>query len=355
MALVSHNIPRDDRSVPVEPPYEALGQSDAFLGFEEHISRAAQADRPVLLIGERGSGKEYAAFRLHFLSRRWQRPFLTLNCAALPPGLIESELFGHEAGAFTGALNRRAGRFEAANEGTLFLDELGAIPLEVQAKLLRAVEYGVFERVGSSRTSRVDVRIIGATNANLRALAQQGRFKEDLLDRLSFEVIFVPPLRERGEDILVLARHFAARMALELGRDETPVFSDEMEAALEAYPWPGNIRELRNVVERAVYRAEDARITAVAFDPFQRQPDDAHFPGNANPAVTAPPASPDRIAAPPPFPCSFQEAVADYEVSLLQNALVQARYHQRRAAALLGLNYDQFRGLYRKYQSRLTQ
>ena len=239
---------REEIEASVPRVQEALGQSEAFLTFQEHLSRAARVDRPVLILGERGTGKELAATRLHFLSKRWQQPFVALNCAALSPSLIESELFGHEAGAFTGATARRVGRFEMANEGTLFLDEIGLIPTETQEKILRAVEYGVFERVGSSRPVRVDVRIIGATNADLRTLAHAGRFRQDLLDRLSFEVLHLPPLRARQEDIMLLANHFAARMAHELGWEDVPEFSDEAIMALEGYPWPGNVRELKNVV-----------------------------------------------------------------------------------------------------------
>ena len=171
---------------------EAIGQSETFLAFTERLSRVAKVDRPVLLVGERGSGKELAAAKIHYLSRRWESPLVALNSAALSPALIEAELFGHERGAFTGAVQERAWRFEAADGGTLLLDEIGLIPIEAQEKILRVVEYGSFERVGSSRPTRVDVRIIGATNADLPALARAGRFKEDLLDRLSFEVVHVP-------------------------------------------------------------------------------------------------------------------------------------------------------------------
>jgi len=335
-----------------ERVYEALGQSEAFLTFQERLSRAAKVDRPVLLLGERGTGKELAASRLHYLSSRWEEPFLALNCSALSPSLIESELFGHEAGAFTGAVGARTGRFEAANGGALFLDEIGAIPVEVQEKILRVVEYGTFERVGSSEATRVDVRIVGATNADLPALAAQGRFKSDLLDRLSFEVLFLPPLRERQEDILLLANHFAARMAHELGREELPEFSDHAVRALDAYPWPGNVRELKNVVERAVYRADAALVDAIVFDPFESP----YRPV----APTEPLGEAEEEAAPRPVPPvvttdleSFDEAVKDYEVKLLRGALERARFNQRKAADLLGLTYHQFRGHYRKYRDLL--
>jgi psp operon transcriptional activator len=327
--------------------HEALGQSDAFLSFTEQLSRVARVDRPVLLIGERGSGKELAAAKLHYLSSRWEAPLVTLNCAALAPALIEAELFGHERGAFTGALAERAGRFEAADGGTLLLDEIGLIPIEAQEKILRAVEYGSLERVGSSRPTSVDVRIIGATNADLPALARAGRFKEDLLDRLSFEVLHVPPLRERREDILLLTRHFATRMASELGLEEPPRFSRAAEAALLAHAWPGNIRELKNVVERAVYRADGGRIGEIAFDPFARRGTE-----DAPPAPQPTPSAPSPAAAAAPAD-TLPEAVARVEIDMLRRALADCRHHQRRAAERLGLTYHQFRGLYRKHARAL--
>ncbi len=322
---------------------EALGASEPFVAFQERLSRAARVDRPVLIVGERGTGKELAAARLHYLSARWREPLIALNCAALSPALIESELFGYEAGAFTGALKRRLGRFEAADRGTLFLDEIGNIPLEVQEKILRAVEYGLFERVGSAEAVRVDVRIVGATNADLPALARSGEFKQDLLDRLSFEVLHLPPLRQRRDDILLLANHFAARMAFEMDRGEMPQFSDEAVETLLGHAWPGNVRELKNVVERAVYRAEGALIRDIDFDPF-RPPDNLtswlHGPESKPPAETAPGPEPRKGLA---------EAVRELEVEMITAALKEARYNQRQAASLLGLTYHQFRGLYRKH------
>lgn len=337
---------------------EALGQSEAFLAFQERLSRVAEVDRPVLIIGERGTGKELAASRIHYLSKRWQEPFVALNCAALSPTLIEAELFGHEAGAFTGATRRRTGRFEAADGGTLFLDEVGNIPIEAQEKILRVVEYGVFERVGSSESTRVDVRIVGATNADLRALAAQGRFKDDFLDRLSFEVLFLPPLRERCDDIMFLANHFAARMAFDLGWPQIPEFEDEAIRVLEEFPWPGNVRELKNVIERAVYRSEDALITEeeIVFDPFRS-------PYTPLPTPDLEPSSPEPLASAAPGPHesdatslvahirgkSLEDAVRTVEVLLLKDALKRAKFNQRKAAGLLGLTYHQFRGLYRKH------
>jgi psp operon transcriptional activator len=329
---------------------EALGQSEAFLAFQERLSRAARVNRPVLCLGERGTGKELAVSKLHYLSPRWQGPLVALNCAALSPALIESELFGHEEGAFTGATRRRTGRFEAAHEGTLFLDEIAQIPLEVQEKILRVVEYGMFERVGSSQPIQVDVRIVGATNAELMALAAAGRFKRDLLDRLSFDVLLLPPLRERREDILLLANHFAARMAFELGYAEVPRFSDAALAALERYAWPGNVRELKNVVERAVYRTDAALITDIVFDPFP-----SSLGAGLMAAGEPPPAlEPEAAAVDARSNQPFLAAVQAFEIRLLQQALRDARYHQKKAAQLLGLTYHQFRGLCRKYGDALT-
>jgi psp operon transcriptional activator len=329
-----------------EERHEALGQSEAFLDFQERLSRVGPVERPVLIVGERGTGKELAARRIHYLSRRWQEPLVELNCAALNPLLIESELFGHEPGAFTGATGRRRGRFELADGGTLFLDELGNVPVQVQEKILRVVEYGAFERVGGSEAIRVDVRIIAATNADLPRLAEEGRFMQDLLDRLSFEVIYVPPLRARSEDIMLLARHFASRMAMELGRPDTPEFSPQVVRALEHHPWRGNVRELKNTVERAVYHARGRTITAVQFDPFESP---------FAPARTTPVSKVGSGAQPPRLPINFEDYMCGQELALLRAALQQARHNQRRAAELLGLTYHQFRGLYRKHQQRLEE
>ena len=328
---------------------EALGESKSFLDFREQLSKVAPVNRPVLLIGERGTGKELAASRLHFLSKRWQGPLVALNCSALSPSLIESELFGYEKGAFTGAEERRRGRFESADGGTLFLDEIGNIPIEVQEKILRVVEYGSFERVGSPERVDVDVRIVAATHADLEALVEQGRFKRDLLDRLSFEVLYLPPLRERREDIALLANHFAARMAHELDREEVPRFSDDALMALEGYSWPGNVRELKNVVERAVYRSESSLITEIIFNPFHRERMTAGIlPREERREVRRESKSPE---ARKPL---LKQAVENLEVRLLQEALEGSRHSQRKAAAMLGLTYHQFRGMLRKYKHRIA-
>jgi psp operon transcriptional activator len=339
----------DTSSLSPIPPTDVIGQSETFLDFMEKLSRVAKVDRPVLFMGERGTGKELAVSKLHYLSLRWQGPLVALNCAALAPTLMESELFGHEEGAFTGATRHRKGRFESASGGTLFLDEIGNIPVEVQEKILRVVEYRTFEQVGSSKSIHTDVRIIGATNADLLTMTAEGRFKRDLLDRLSFEVLFLPALRERMGDILLLANHFAARMAFELGRQEIPEFSDEAVTALERYPWPGNVRELKNVVERAVYRSDSARITDITFDPFR--------PSYGEVLTKDPEANGDPGALtkthPAPVEKPFSEAVLELEIQLLKRALKKAQYNQRRAAQILGLTYHQFRGLYRKHKDHL--
>jgi len=346
---------REQRSdVPQVGTGDALGQSEVFLEFQERLSRVAKVDRPVLLIGERGTGKELAASRIHYLSKRWEAPLVALNAAALPASLIESELFGHEAGAFTGAVKRRAGRFERANGGTLFLDEIGSIPMETQEKILRVVEYGTFERVGGQKPIEADVRIIGATNANLADLADRGEFKQDLLDRLSFEVLFVPPLREREGDVLLLANHFAARMSHELGRDEIPEFTDAAMERLEGYLWPGNVRELKNVIERAVYRADSSVIDDIIFDPFESPyapPEEEAEEAEAEEAAVE--EKPEKRRARKEPPADFTGAVRELEVQLLRDALEKGRHNQKKAAELLGLTYHQWRGLYRKYREEI--
>jgi len=312
-----------------------IGESSAFLGMLDEVSRAAPLDRPLLVIGERGTGKELVAARLHFLSRRWDKPLIKLNCAALAEGVLESELFGHEAGAFTGAVRRHVGRFELAQGGSLFLDEIATCSGAVQEKLLRAVEYGEFERVGGTQTLRCDVRVVGATNADLPALAASGRFRADLLDRLAFDVITLPPLRARPEDIPVLADHFAVAMSRQLGRPWFAGFAKPALDRLIAHPWPGNVRELRNAVERSVYRAADPKATVgdIVFDPFA-----SPWRPGGTPVAAAPP-----VAALLPATGGFDEQVAGFERRLLETALAAARFNQKQAAAALGLGYHQFR------------
>ncbi len=332
----------------MERDIQFIGQSGAFLDAVERTSRAAPMLRPVLVIGERGTGKELIAERLHQLSKRWAEPLITLNCAALPETLIEAELFGHEAGAFTGATRARVGRFEEADKGTLFLDELATLSMGAQERLLRAVEYGEVTRIGASRPVRVDVRIVAATNEHLPRLAEQGRFRADLLDRLSFEVITLPPLRAREGDVAVLADYFGRRMATELRWEQWPGWSALAHQQLEDYAWPGNVRELRNVVERAVYRWDDwsTPIAHVVFDPFESpwQPAGA----GAAPAASAPaplravPADHDSVS-------DLRGAVDAHERAILEHHLGRHRYNQRATAKALGLSYDQLRHCLKKH------
>jgi psp operon transcriptional activator len=336
---------------------QLVGQSSSFLDAVERASRAAALDRPVLVIGERGTGKELVAERLHRLSPRWDEPLVIMNCAALPETLIESELFGHEAGAFTGATKSRPGRFEEADGGTLFLDELATLSQAAQDRLLRAVEYGEVTRIGASKPVQVDVRIVAATNEHLPRLVEEHRFRADLLDRLSFEVVTLPPLRHRVSDIPVLADHFARRMALELEWDKWPGFSSGASARLLAYDWPGNVRELRNVVERAVYRWEDPErpIDAIQFDPFESPWRPA--PANENridTSVALPPPQAEAkqmISAYDPSSCAdFRLAIAEYEKAILAAALEKCRWNQRAAASALRLSYDQLRHAMKRHQ-----
>lgn len=326
---------------------QIIGEAPVFLEMLEHVSRAAPLSKPVLVVGERGTGKELIASRLHFLSDRWEQSVVKVNCAALTESILESELFGHEAGAFTGASKTHIGHFERADGGTLILDELATISLRMQEKILRTIEYGEVQRVGGSETLSVDVRIVGSTNADLPRLAADGSFRKDLLDRLAFDVITVPPLRERVEDIMPLAHAFAINMASELRWSYFPGFSSRASSALLRNRWPGNVRELKNTIERSVYRSadQDQVIANLALDPFDT-PFKIETPqtGNAGPAAV-----PRRA---PLLPADLSQRLIDTEVSLLNAALEKARFNQRMAADLLGLSYHQFRGKLRKFNIR---
>ena len=319
-----------------------LGEAPLFLEMLAHVSQAAPLNRPVLVIGERGTGKELVASRLALLSPRWERPFIKLNCAVLGDALLDSELFGHEAGSFTGAVRRRPGRFELADGGTLFLDEIATASLPVQEKLLRVIEYGSFERVGGSETQRVDVRVIAATHADLPALAREGKFRADLLDRLAFDVIAVPPLRARADDIALLSGHFAIRMTRELGREMFAGFAPAAMQSLRAHDWPGNVRELRNVVERSVYRLPDPAkpLERILLDPFPPAPQAAapKPPASVASAVTIAADGHDEAGA-----GDFISRTRAFEASLLRQSLQANRFNQRAASRALGLTYYQFR------------
>jgi psp operon transcriptional activator len=332
-----------------------IGESASFLQMQEQISRLAPLDKPVLIIGERGTGKELVAARLHYLSKRWEQTFLKLNCAAFNENLLESQLFGHEPGAFTGATKQQKGYFERADNGTLFLDELANTSMSMQEKLLRVIEYGEIERLGGSKPLKVDVRLVAATNVDLPQLAADGRFREDLLDRLAFAVITLPPLRERRDDIPVLARAFAISMIKELGREYFPGFSKTASSALLEYDWPGNIRELKNVIERCVYLCEDPDqpVKDVTFDPFaspwrpvsRRRTTFVDTGGTIDASSSSGDADPGLISS-----LGFKMQIQDYEQRILKEALRQCQFNQRKAAKLLDLTYDQLRGYLRKYE-----
>ena len=271
---------------------------------------------------------------------------IKVNCAALTESILESELFGHEAGAFTGAIHAHIGHFERADGGTLVLDELATISLRMQEKILRVIEYGELQRVGGSETLQVDVRIVGSTNSDLRVLAADGRFRDDLLDRLAFDVITVPPLRERTEDILPLSYAFALNMVSELKQQYFPGFSAQASSALLAYDWPGNVRELKNAVERSVYRSADseAQISVIAFDPF-----DSPYRPRKRKQAQAIVDNQNLTKVGPLFPVDLKARIRDTERELLQAGLERARFNQKVAAELLGLSYHQLRGKIKKH------
>lgn len=344
-----------------------LGQSNNFLEVLEQISQIAPLNKPVLIIGERGTGKELVAARMHYLSKRWEQTYLTLNCAALNESLLESELFGYEAGAFTGAAKRREGRFETANNGTLFLDELANSSGMVQEKLLRVIEYGEFERVGGSRCVKVDVRLVAATNEDLPALAESGEFRADLLDRLAFDVITLPPLRERREDIMMLAENFAINMARELEMELFSGFTEKAKRTLLDHQWPGNIRELKNVVERAVYRSNNPNLPVhnIILDPFEsiyrpkkriKTQDKTFQPEVVFPPIESQEPAPRNQDLVEPkthstfdFPVALKELSQDFEISLINQALAESQFNQKKTAEKLGLTYHQLRGYLKKY------
>lgn len=339
-----------------------IGESACFLEMQEHVSQVAPLNKPVLIVGERGTGKELIASRLHYLSARWQNNFLKINCAALSDALLEAQLFGHEAGAFTGATGQRKGLFERADGGTLFLDELANTAMPVQEKILRVIEYGEFERLGGNQTLKVDVRLVAATNEDLPALGRAGKFREDLIDRLAFDVVTLPPLRVRKEDILVLAEHFAISMVKEMGEDFFAGFSESVERQLLGYSWPGNIRELKNVIERAVYQHPNKTVTRLVFNPFESPYRPALSPIRGRAESLLPEASTDVNAAQEGAATAdkaaidwdgqaldFRQHIQEYETDLLRKALEHCQFNQRKTATHLNLSYHQLRGYLRKY------
>ena len=337
------------RTSPELPPL--VGQAPAFLDLMEQVSRIAPLDRPVLVVGERGTGKELIAARLHYLSPRWDRPLLKLNAAALPETLLDSELFGHEAGAFTGAV-RHGAAFELADGGSLFLDEIASTSLAVQERLLRVVEYGAFERVGGSATVQVDVRLIGATNVDLPSEAAAGRFRHDLLDRLAFDVLTVPPLRARREDIPLLAEHFGRAMALDLGWAAFAGFGADALDALLAHPWPGNVRELKNVVERAVYRADRRDGASAVFSSIRSPRRSARRRSAPKPVASIPSRTGIRrttLRWKADGALDFRAGRRSLRAAAAGRSAGRHRHNQRATAGALGLTYDQLRHQLRRH------
>ncbi|KMJ45079.1 phage shock protein [Xenorhabdus khoisanae] len=325
-----------------------LGEANCFIEILEQVSALAKLNKPVLVLGERGTGKELIARRLHYLSPRWQDPFISLNCAALNENLLDSELFGHEAGAFTGAHAKHQGRFERADGGTLFLDELATAPMQVQEKLLRVIEYGHLERVGGNKSLQVDVRLICATNEDLPAMAARGKFRADLLDRLAFDVVQIPPLRQRQQDIMLLAQNFAIQMCRELNLTFFPGFTDEAKQQLLSYHWPGNVRELKNVIERSIYRHGDNQneLNTIIINPFSSSQGRVEKPVNARSRSIA--GEPTDYSL-PQLPLDLRQWQNDSERILIMQALAESQFSQKKAADKLNLTYHQLRGLIKKH------
>jgi DNA-binding NtrC family response regulator len=310
-----------------------VGDSQVIRNVMTKIEKVAPVPRPVLVLGPRGTGKELVARAIHMISPRASEPFVTINCAAVAESLLESELFGHEEGAFTGATKQKEGKFELADGGTLFLDEIGNMSLEFQAKILRVLEYQRFERVAGSESIQVNVRVIAATNADLKLAMAAGKFRADLYDRLAFEEIHLPPLQQRMEDVPVLAAYFLTRFRAEVAGIAVKEISAEAFDRLAQYDYPGNVRELKNVVERAVYMATGEVLTGGDVEGAlpQQSAVASELPFEDDPKLPLP------------------ERVDAFEAWLCKDALEKTRFKQKEAATLLGLTYDQFRQRYRKY------
>lgn len=336
-----------------------IGESSTLVDTLDHVSRVASVNRPILVVGERGSGKELIAERLHYLSPRWNESFNKLNCAAISESLLDSELFGHEAGAFTGATKVHIGRFERADKGTLFLDELATMPMRIQEKLLRLIEYGEFERLGGQKTIQVDVRIVAATNADLPQLVHEEKFRADLLDRLAFDVIYVPPLRDRLSDIAALTDHFATHMFSELDKDGYEGFTKAAMSDMRSYSWPGNIREFKNAIERSVchWGENTGPIDRVYLDPFlQADTPTKHSNHTQKEFVSDKNKGKDERLnhfEDSNSTASLTEQVKSFELNVLQQGLKSCNYHQKNTAVYLGITYHQLRALLKKYRGEL--
>jgi len=326
--------PRRYRDVAL--PDTLVGRSAAMVEVYKEVGRVARTEMTVLLMGESGTGKELVARAVHANSARAKGPFITVNMAAIPKDLIESELYGHEKGSFTGAVERRPGKFELASGGTLFLDEIGEMPIELQAKLLRVLQEREVDRVGGNRPMPVDVRIVAATNADLSRTVEEGRFRRDLYYRLAVVPIRLPPLREREGDVILLARHFIARYGEQL-KGRTTTLSKDAEPLLMAHPWPGNVRELQNVIQRVLLKLNGTRITA--NDLIGLLPAAAHAERGLSGLVES------ILDGPEPSDSKgrYQAALAAMEQPLIAAALVRTKGNQLRAAELLGMNRNTLR------------
>ncbi len=303
--------------------YEVVGESESFLGVIEEARRIARVPRPVLIRGERGTGKELVAAYIHYHSDRAEKAFVTVNCAAFHGNLLESELFGHEKSAFTGADRRKIGRFEQADGGTLFLDEIGNMAQDFQEKILRVLEYQKFERVGGTETIETDVRVVAATNADLETMMKEGRFRPDLYDRLSFKELRIPPLRDRHGEVPLLVEHFRRRISAEIPWVAERQFTEGAMKVLGRYPWPGNVRQLKNIVERLLCAGDDPKIDTREV---ARELEDREQSAGG-----------------------FKERIEALERQLVLDALLRCGGNQRAAAEDLDLTYDQLRHLYKKY------
>ena len=312
-----------------------VGDSPLMQNVLAKIEKVAPVPRPVLVLGPRGTGKELVARAIHTLSPRASEPFITINCAAVAESLLESELFGHEEGAFTGATKQKEGKFELADGGTLFLDEIGNMSMDFQAKILRVLEYQRFERVAGSESIQVNVRVIAATNADLKKAIAEGKFRADLYDRLAFETITLPSLSSRMQDVPVLAVYFLGRFRQEVAGISVKEISAGALDRLAQYDYPGNVRELKNVVERAVYMAQSEVLSGGDID------------GALPPEAQGAPADGQAFADDPRL--ALPDRVDAFEAWLCRDALERTRFKQKEAAQLLGMTYDQFRQRYRKY------
>ncbi len=306
-----------------------VGGPPAMKDASQMTQRVAATDSTVLLLGESGTGKELFARAIHHLSPRAEQPFVAVNCAAIPEGLVENELFGHERGAYTGAGARKMGKLELAHRGTLFLDEIGDLPLAIQGKLLRVLEEKRFERVGGTQVIEVNVRILTATNKDLRAAVEDRTFREDLFFRISAVPITIPPLRDRGDDVVLLAEHFLERFRREFSKPALTL-SRETQARLRTYSWPGNVRELQNAIERAAILANSPEIDVGALQLPAARPTAAQLPGGM---------IEDSFLWEGPLDEVSQRAVAHVERFKIQDALRESKWNKTRAAEKLGVSY----------------